>query len=299
MNPCRALLFAFALLTGIATNATPTEGFFLPDSVNEITFRYKNIDNLIVLPVRINDSEVVSLVLDTGCRNLVLFGKRFRKMLAGTDPRTITFSGLGRGKPVTGFITLENDVEFSAVTGKRIAIVVVPERNVFQNNPQIDGVIGYELFLKFEIEINFGQQLITFRPAKYSYPDSDFQLVPLRVEDSRPIIPCTIQFSKNESEACDLLIDTGSCLGLLYISPADKNQSPSTKTVVGRGINGEIEGRKGIATKLRLGNYEIEDVPAAIVASPTRHYASLGTGVLKDYTLLLNYQKAYAGFKQN
>src|SRR5690606_20047674 len=121
----------------------------------------------------------------------------------------------------------------------------------------------------------------------------------LRVEDSRPIIPCTIQFSKNQSEVCDLLIDTGSCLGLLYVSPADKKRSALGETVVGRGINGEIEGTKEIATKLRLGDYEIEDVPAAIVASPTRHYASLGTGVLKDYTLLLNYHKSYAGFKPN
>ncbi len=299
MNPCRTILFAFAFLLSFTLRATPTEGFFLPDSVNEITFRYKNIDNLIVIPVRINDSEVVNLVLDTGCRNLVLFGKKFTRMLSGNDHKTITFSGLGKGKPVTGFITLENEVEFDAVTGKRIAIVVVPERNVFKHNPAIDGVIGYELFLKFEIEINFGRELITFRPARYSYPDSDFRIVPLRVEDSRPIISCTIQFSKNDSEVCDLLIDTGSCLGLLYTTPPSKNHFSQWKTVLGRGINGNIEGKKSLASKLILGDYEMEDVPAAIVVSPTHHYASLGTGVLKDYTLLLNYYKSYAGFKQN
>lgn len=298
MNPCRTILLALLLTLTLSSNATPTEGFFLPDSVNEITFQYKNIDNLIVLPVRINDSEIVNLVLDTGCRNIVLFGKKFTKMLSASDHKTITFNGLGRGKSVTGFIKLENEVEFNAVTGKRIAIVVVPERNVFQNNPMIDGVIGYELFLKFEIEINFARQLITFRPAKYSYPDSDFQLVPLRVEDSRPIIACNIEFSKDNSATCDLLIDTGSCLGLLYVSPPDKKRSRSN-TVVGRGINGDIEGTKGLASKLRLGDYEMEDVPAAIVASQTHHYASLGTGILKDYTLLLNYHKSYAGFKQN
>ncbi len=298
MNPCRTTLLSLLMILTLSSNATPTEGFFLPDSVNEITFRYKNIDNLIVLPVQINDTEVVNLVLDTGCRNLVLFGKKFTRMLSGSDHKTITFNGLGRGKPVTGFITLENEVEFNAVTGKRIAIVVVPERNVFQNNPTIDGVIGYELFLKFEIEINFARELITFRPAKYSYPDSDFQLVPLRIEDSRPIIACNIEFANDNSEACDLLIDTGSCLGLLYVSQPDKRRS-GKKTVVGRGINGEIEGTQGLASKLRLGDYEMEDVPASIVASQTRHYASLGTGVLKEYTLLLNYHKSYAGFKPN
>ena len=164
----RSLFFAFILLLIIhCAKAVPAEGFFLPDSVREVTFDYRSINNLIVLPVRINDDKIVNLVLDTGCRNLVLFGKRFRNMI-DDDTREITFNGLGQGKPARGYVTLGNNVSFNRVSGKKIAIVVVPERNVLASYPAIDGVIGYELFMKFEIEVNFARQKITFRPARSS-----------------------------------------------------------------------------------------------------------------------------------
>lgn len=291
------LFVSFALIHSV--EAIPAEGFFLPDSVREVTFSYKSINNLIILPVRINENETVNLVLDTGCRNLVLFGKRFRHMIDEQNQRQITFSGLGRGKPAQGFITLGNNVSFDRVTGKRIAIVVVPERNVFSAYPIIDGIIGYELFLKFEIEVDFARHKITFRPARHSIPSSDFKLIPLRIEDSRPVVSCRIFFSDTEEEACDLLIDTGSCLGLLFTAPKSRKMNRMSKAILGRGVNGDLEGRKSVADKLLLGDFALRDLPAGIVVSSTHHYASLGTDVLKDYTLLINYYKRYAGLRAN
>src|SRR5687767_14368562 len=88
--------------------ASPNFGFCLPDSVNEMTLHYRAVRNLIILPVIINDSIKVNLILDTGCRNLVLFGKRFQKLLELNPGRQVQFSGLGSGKPVSGFLSLSN-----------------------------------------------------------------------------------------------------------------------------------------------------------------------------------------------
>lgn len=293
----RNIFFTLAILVVVHTaSAAPAEGFFLPDSIKEVTFKYKSVNNLIVLPVRINDNEIVNLVLDTGCRNLILFGKRFRDMI-GPDNREIIFSGLGTGKPAKGYVTLENHVTFSKVTGKRIPIVVVPERNVFANYPGIHGIIGYELFMKFEVEINFAQQQITFRPAMFAFPPAGFHLIPLRIEDSRPIVSCVISFDDDQEEICDLLIDTGSSLGLLFTAPQPKNRSRA-RTVLGRGVNGYLSGQKLVASKVTFGNFSLHDLPAGVVTSNTHHYASLGTEVLKDFTLLINYHKSYAGLRQ-
>ena len=295
----RSILTALLILLALqSAKAVPVEGFFLPDSVNEVTFNYRSINNLIILPVRINGDEIVNLVLDTGCRNLVLFGKRFRNMING-NVGEISFNGLGQGKPARGFVTLDNNVSFDKVSGKRIAIVVVPERNVFANYPVIDGVIGYELFMKFEIEVDFAREKITFRPARFTYPANEFDLIPLRIEDSRPVVSCTIVFSENDEEVCDLLIDTGSCLGLLFTTPQSRKSNRTSRTVLGRGVNGYLSGQKIIAEKLMLGDLALHDLPAGIVSSSTHHYASLGTDVLKDYTLLINYYKGYAGLRRN
>ena len=77
----------------------PRAGFFLPDSVTELTIKFQAVRNLIVLPVTLNDSITVNLILDTGCRNLLLFGKKFQELLNAQSGRTIQFSGLGEGQP--------------------------------------------------------------------------------------------------------------------------------------------------------------------------------------------------------
>src|SRR5690348_6702860 len=129
------------------------DGFHLPDSIKEMTLRYRSVHNLIVLPVTINDSVTVNLILDTGCRNLVLFGKKFQKLMRSENGRPIQFSGLGSGRPVVGNVSLSNKVSIYQVLGEQIPIVVVGSRNILNSYRDVDGVIGFELFLKFEIEL--------------------------------------------------------------------------------------------------------------------------------------------------
>ena len=97
------IFYCILPLTECLAKGSPIRsGFHLPDSMTSITFRYKTIKNLIMLPVRINDTLVVNLILDTGTRNIVLFGKRFQKYFTTQPNRPIQFSGLGSGKPVIG-----------------------------------------------------------------------------------------------------------------------------------------------------------------------------------------------------
>src|SRR5687768_15698650 len=157
-----ALLF-FSITLSLASESKA--GFFLPENVSEVTFRFETVQNLIVLPVTINDTICVNLILDTGCRNLVLFGKKFQKLFSTVQGQPVQFAGLGNGKPVNGKLSLNNKVSIHAVIGEQIPVVVVPQRNLFSAYQNIHGVIGYDILIKFEIELNSQQQLITFRPA--------------------------------------------------------------------------------------------------------------------------------------
>src|SRR5687768_3130893 len=150
MKPLLALLQTiFLIFFSPSVFSSPRVGFSLPDSVNEMTIHYRSVMNLIVLPVVINDSINVNLVLDTGCRNIVLFGKRFEKLLEYNRDRQIQFSGLGSGKPVHGFLSLSNKVSIQEVLGESIPVVVVGRKNVLGLYRDVHGVIGYDIFLKF------------------------------------------------------------------------------------------------------------------------------------------------------
>lgn len=277
---------------------SPKAGFYLPDDIREATMRYKTFRNLILLRVTINDSIQVNLILDTGCRNLVLFGKRFKKLFKIEPGKKIQFSGLGDGSPVYGSLSVQNKVSISEVLGEHIPVVIVPDRNIFDKCYQVHGVIGYDIFIKFEVELNPQDRLITFRPAATAFLPRTYQHVPIRVEDSRPILQSRIVID-GEELPCSLMIDTGSVLGLLLKTTDLKRfEGKDATTNLGFGLNGAINGYETSASLLEFDGFLMQRVPAGVTQSRWHNYASIGMGVLKGYSIVLNYCKEYVGFKK-
>jgi hypothetical protein len=274
-------------------------GFFLPQNVQEVTFKFHRFRNLILLPVTINDSVHVNLILDTGCRNILLFGRRFEKLLMIQPGQQIRFSGLGDGNLLDGKLSLSNKVSIQAVLGENLPIIVVASKNLFSGHPTIHGIIGYDIFTKFEIEFNYCRRLITFRSAAIAEMSAEFTRIPLRIEDSRPFISSKIFFSRYEGQTLDLMLDTGSALGLLLKSDDAKNFPEGIpKTVLGQGLNGNVLGREKQAHKIILETFEIRPVFCSGVTSSNREeHGSVGMDIMKKYTIVLNYCKGYAGFK--
>ncbi|MBT1688156.1 aspartyl protease family protein [Dawidia soli] len=295
------IIVAGVLLLGTPCFAlhTPTEaGFYLPSHLRETKFNYTVINNLIVLPVRINDSIQVNLILDTGCRNLVLFGKKFSKLFRTEPNRHVEFSGLGTGRTVQGKLSLGNTVAIDAVLGNRIPVVIIPEQNLFSEYPNVHGVIGYDLFIKFEVELHPGNQEITLRPAATASLPDGYQHVPIEVTDSRPLIQATVFLQKQEKgQACNLMIDTGSARGLLLKTTDLCSYRKGPSRTLGRGFNGLIKGYETLSDKLLLASMEMKNLTTGIIYAQWQNYASVGMEVLKEYRLVLNYCKGYAGFK--
>lgn len=293
------LLIFFSTSSAARSPIAIGAGFYLPDSINEMTIRYKVFKNLIVLPVVINDSVKVNLILDTGCRNLVLFGKQFHKLLKVTSGRQIQFSGLGSGAPVYGSLSIDNKVSIHQVLGEQIPIVVVSNKNILDGYRDIHGVVGYEIFLKFEIELNPKKQTITFRPGARASAPTGFEKVPLKLIDARPVIDSEIFLTSASSRKCELMIDTGSALGLLLKTTNLDEFSlfSGESTTLGYGFNGKISGFKIFSDVLRLATFDMFKLPTGVIESPWHNYASIGMAVLKDYVVVLNYCKSYACFK--
>jgi hypothetical protein len=229
----------------------------------------------------------------------VLFGKKFQKLFSTAHGQPVQFSGLGNGKPVNGKLSLDNKVSIHAVTGEQIPVVVVPHQNLFSAYQNVHGVIGYDILIKFEVELNSQQQLITFRPAAKASLSPGYQKVPLLIIDSRPLIRSTLFIGSNEGQLCDLMLDTGSALALL-VKTTDIKKFPKTehKSVLGKGLNGEITGIETEA-KLIFEAIKISNISTGIIHSAWHNYASIGMDILKNYSVVLNYCRSYAGFKEN
>jgi hypothetical protein len=292
-------LIFFLLVSAEVIALRPSAGFSLPDSVEEMTLKYRMVKGLIVLPVTINDSIHVNLVLDTGCRNLILFGKKFKELFRINPGKPVVFSGLGTGKPVTGVLSLGNSVSLHQVLGTQIPVVIANTPSVFASFYQVHGVIGYDIFLRFEIELNAAEGTITFRPANKVFAPHGYTQVPLQVVDARPIIQSEVFVDRNTTRKMDLMIDTGSSLGLLLKTTNLLQYGRRQKRVLGIGFNGPLSGYQTISQALKIEDLRIERVATGIVSSEWHNNASIGMDVLKDYVVILNYCKAYACFKRN
>lgn len=293
------LLITFAVVAFCtSTFCSPDSGFFLPDSVKEMTIRYKSVKNLIILPVLINGI-AVNLILDTGCRNIVLFGKEFEKMLTITPGSKVKFSGLGNGDPVNGSLSLNNRITIEQVLGERMPVVVVRDKNLFRQYRDIDGVIGFDIFFKFEIELNPKEKLITFRTAEHCRAPEGFTKVPLRIVETHPVMESTVMMDCDRSSDYELMIDTGSTFGLLVKTTEMRtfNKSIYSETI-GYGFNGPIRGYNTISDQLVLNGYRMIDVPTGVMESAVQNCASIGMEILKDYVVVINYFKMYACFKK-
>jgi hypothetical protein len=300
MRVCRLIAFLLILVVETTSAKTlPRSGFFIPDTVHQITVRYKNIRNLIILPMVLNDSIRVNLILDTGCRTMVLFGNRFNKFLKTEPNRVVQFSGYGDGNPVLGKVSLYNKISMQQMHGENIPLVIVPNKNMFQNLSNVHGIIGYDILTKFEIEINPGNQTITFRSAPNSVPPSGYEYMDLNVIDCRPILSSTVFSGRKNSTKCDLMIDTGSVLSLLYrVKDLDESSLARTRSEELIGLNGSIRSYQLFSNKIRLNNLEMKGVRTGVVYSAHKNGASIGMGLLKNYVIIFNYCKSYVCLKK-
>lgn len=258
---------------------------------------YRTMDNLILLPFEINDTLSVNLVLDTSCRTLVLFGDRFKEFLPTVPGKTVEFSGMGSGKPARGSVSLGNALRMGSIKGEDIPIVIVTQKRLFKSHMRIDGLIGYDIFTRFEVEVHPYRQEIIFRPAFNRSLPEGYDHIPLNMIDQKPMIASTITFP-DETMSSGLLIDTGSTFGLL-LKTSDKSRfdSSTTTSILGKGLNGLIKGHMTTAHSVFLHEFEIGNVPAGITYTAMHDYASIGMAVLKNYAIIINCVQSYMGLQ--
>ena len=165
-------------------------------------------------------------------------------------------------------------------------------------NPKIDGIIGYDIFQKFEVEINPRERLITFRPPLNNYIPSGFTRIPLRIEQTMPIFDSKISLSENSSIVTNLMIDTGSQLGVLIKTTNNDLLKSEFSVILGVGMSGNIHGIKTMAEHVQLNGISFYNQPAGIILSEWHNYGSIGMDVFKEYVLIINYIGAYACLKK-
>jgi predicted aspartyl protease len=241
------------------------------------------------------DGKPVRLMFDTGAGNQLTPGAAKRlgltskgKLAAGGVGEQLTELGFARAKQVrVGAATLANPVFAVSSLGDLPKVEGVP----------LDGLVGYEMFRRFGVMIDYAKKQLTLsEPKKFMPPPGAAALTFDLDEHHHPVISATL-----DGMPVRLIVDTGSRGSLVMTAAFVHAHDLVTKygaapeAVTGWGVNGGSRGRPARFGTLRLGGLVINSVVGDLLIGDKGGLVNpdwsgdLGGDVLRRFTLAFDY----------
>ena len=305
-------IVAFFLLIFIS-NCFAQNAFNLPNK-KSVKIRFQFIGNLIVLPVEINGVEL-SFILDSGVSKPILFNIANTDSLQIHQVETIYLRGLGGGEPVEALKSKNNFVKIGDAININQDIFVVFNNDI-NFTPRlgvaIHGIIGYDIFKNFVVEINYITKVIKLhKPETYTYKKCNkCETLNLSFYNNKPYIDAKVIIDSREITT-KLLIDTGSSDALwLFEDDSLGIVPPKNKyfdDFIGKGLSGSIYGKRSKVNSFSIKSFVLRDVNSAFPDSTSISYArkykarngSLSGEILKRFNIIFDYQGSKITFKKN
>jgi predicted aspartyl protease len=277
--------------------------------------RFDLIANLIVVKAKIDDSDTLNFILDTGVSSIIITDPSLAKKLKLAFSRQVKISGAGEKEFISASVSVGHKVELGFVKAEKQNLVVLDEDilklSEYMGIP-IHGIFGHDLFSRFVIKVDFAtRNLILYDPATYKLKKSDGDKFPIVVTNSKPYLQHVEVAQKNAPyKAVNLIIDTGAGHALMLNTQENSPISLPEKVIhanLGRGLNGAIDGHIGRIDKFKIGKYEFSQVLASFPDSlsfslkfsdstGSRH-GSIGGELLRRFVLTFHYQENYIVLK--
>ncbi|PWJ44681.1 aspartyl protease family protein [Sediminitomix flava] len=296
------------------------------DFVKQLTFTdstrvkakipFKLINNLIIIPVCINDSDSLNFILDSGASFTLLSNAALAQSLGVQKVRSYSLKGLGNNFNLTAWTSTSNKVELPYIEGYNQDIIF-PEIDLKLGENMgipIHGVIGYGVFNDFIVRINyFKKYLQLYKRSYYQQKKQDkfrkkYDAFPISIEGRRAYIESYL-LSNTDSQRVKLLIDSGSSHLLSLFKESSKNISipeKSTYTFLGTGIGGNILGHIAKSKSTLFENINMGDVYISYPDSNFINYqlikndrnGSIGANFLRHFDVVIDYESQELLMKQ-
>ncbi|UCE04941.1 MAG: aspartyl protease family protein [bacterium] len=261
-----SILIRFTILFFLISGVTvlPLVNNIAKPDEGKVEIPFEIIRNHIVLSTKIQ-GKALHLILDTGMpgHGAILFDTPRIKELNLKSGNQAQLMGVG-GKPIPAQIATGITLQFSGLELRDQTIIIMPlnaERSfIFEEE---DGIIGYELFSRYIVEIDYEMMVIRLiDPDKFRYVGSGEEL-PIVLRNNVPFLTCSAEMVSGEKIPMELAIDIGATHALsLNADPQTNIKVPenSIECRVGRGLSDDINGHIGRITKLQLGDFTLNNV---------------------------------------
>jgi len=251
-----------------------------------------------LVTVRIGDVVIPKILIDTGFAfdGLMVYNPDYKDSLALTNGFEAQIPGAGSGDPATAVVL--DSVTYSLgdqiMAGQRLIVLTSDTYKGFPSN----GLIGYSIFGHYIAEFDYDNEKLILHHGDQIEPDDSWTEIPLYFKDNMiPWLDASVVIENEEPVLLSMYIDFASSDAIeLLERPGMKFRLPKDTEEVhlGRGLSGDIYGKKGTISKLIIGAYELTDVEAAFADANVRSKQEaadgiVGSGALWRFNLIFDY----------
>ncbi len=294
------------------TQKNRTFGFHLVQKRRSARIPFELHANLIVIPARINDSDTLHFILDTGVSNTIVTDTTVGQYLNTDYSRPIRLDGVGADSTVEAVVSIGNTLQVGYARIEAHNMILLKEDLLKLSElvgTPIHGLIGYELFERFIVTIDFQHRLLLIQlPEYFKFRRSYGTKVPLEIINKKPYIDDIFISELGKKEKVKLLLDTGAGHAVMLNTFASGIPVPDTTISVqlGMGLSGKISGELGRLDRIRIGTYDLSQVVTSFPDSASfggkinplfDRQGNVGGELLRRFRITINYPEKYMAMK--
>ena len=270
---------AFAAEPGAVT-------FAAEDGVATVPF--EDLGGLVVLPVTIGTSRPLRFVLDSGAGRMVL-DRAVADELGLVREGSGYVMGAGEGALRVEYVR-DVTLTLPGLTSgghELAALDLAPLAKTVGG--RVDGVIGYQVFERTVVEIDYPGGRVTFRaPERFTYQGAGAEL-PIDIERRWPFVRAELVLEDGTVIADRFLVDSGSSDTVDH--PVVREMAGRRETETGVGLGAPTRGHIARARAFRLGGFIVESPTVACCGTSEETSRLIGSGVLSRFRVIFDYAR--------
>lgn len=241
-------------------------GFKINGNEDQVSIKFENHNNLIVVPIVLNNILPLKFILDTGLKTAILTDRFYSDLLNVNYSRSIPVVGADGNVLVEAFVANNVTLSLPGITGSGQTLLALGEDFLQLKSfmgLEIHGIIGYELFQRYIVEIDYDRELLTFyEPASFK-PPRNFEELDITLEEFKPYLEAQVTQNDNTKISGKFLIDTGASMAISLDTSADEEiyiPEKNIEALLGRAIGGDISGFISRTKEVKFGSLEFSEV---------------------------------------
>lgn len=265
-NTFTILLTSLLILTTIAASGQAYGYEFIKKGKKKVRFKFEQVNNLIIVPITLNDTFELKFIVDTGVRHTLITKKSYIDSLYVHYGKEYRLFGANKESYVDAQLVHGLKYTFGGVEAIRQTALVLEEDYFGLDNSlgfPIDGILGMDLFLRYTVKIDYETNYITLIEPDRFRPSSAYKAIDIELIQGKPYIETVTHLDNGQMMINKLLVDCGASLSMMLDINSDERIVLPKRYIegtFGQVLGGDLEAYIGRVNFLGFSNYAFTDV---------------------------------------